>query len=261
MAILSAEAALSAHFSQFTVVGFYNWRKGYVDIFDVQGNGYVRPFSQGHWGLLGNWGTAASWQQELMLPIVWTSERIDIGQIKYFTLSITSEFEGSISYLVHTSDLGLFEGEESSYLIEEGNVNIPAFYGRYVYVTARVNGNQLRRMTIEANSSTYNIQLQNVDTSTLPGTPGSRTINIGRTASAIQDVKISVRAATPYAVNLYVSDQATSEVLIPVVRGKGAEPTFGLFGIDNEPRDGIIDIECKAMARQAMLGGNVYVLE
>jgi hypothetical protein len=61
-------------------------------------------------------------------------------------------------------------------------------------------------------------------------------------------------------VNLYVSDTATSQVLIPVVKSKGATPTFALYGIDNDARDGVVDISIKALPRQALIGGSLYVL-
>lgn len=256
MATVTCTGAFTVDIYMETLVGFSSQKKGYIELSD----GYVKPYTEGRWGLQTTWGETRYWGQNPTLPIRWTSELLDLGSVKDFTLNITSEFDGSISYIVHTSDLGLFAGEENEYLIEEGNTNIPAFSGQFVYVTARLNGRQLRRMTIEANSSTVNIQLTNVDTSTLPGTVGNRQLTVGRNISGILDVKVAVRAATAYPVNLYVSDTPTSEVLIPVVRSKGATPTIGLFGIDNDPRDGIVDIEFKALASQVMLGGNVYVL-
>ena len=259
-----ATAAISAEFELVPYAYFRDIKLGRIEKHGQFGDGYVRPISQGRWAEFSGrkWSDMGRWIQNPVLPIVWTSNKIDVGTIKYFTLSITSEFNGSISYLIWTSDTGEFDGEERQYLIEEGNTDIPAFYGRYLYVQARVTGNLLRRMTIETNSSTFDFQLQNVDTSTLSGTVGNRSFSLPTPISAIQDISISVKAATPYAVNLYVSDTATSEVLIPVVRSKvGTSPSFGLFGIDNDPRDGIVDVKIKAMNRQSMVGGNVYIIE
>jgi hypothetical protein len=59
-----------------------------------------------------------------------------------------------------------------------------------------------------------------------------------------------------------VSDTANSEILIPVVKSKSSSaPSFALYGIDNDPRDGVVDITITALPRQAMFGGNLVVLE
>jgi hypothetical protein len=74
-------------------------------------------------------------------------------------------------------------------------------------------------------------------------------------------MKIEPKAPTPYAVNLYVSDTPTSEVLIPVVKSKAAAaPSFVLYGIDNDPRDGVVDITLTTLPRQAMISGNMVVV-
>lgn len=83
-----------------------------------------------------------------------------------------------------------------------------------------------------------------------------------RSVSTIYDMNIECKAATSYAVNLYVSDTATSEVLIPVVKSKSATaPAIALYGIDNDPRDGVVDITITALPRMVMTGGNVIVIE
>jgi hypothetical protein len=59
-----------------------------------------------------------------------------------------------------------------------------------------------------------------------------------------------------------VSDTATSEILIPVIKSKNTTtPTFALYGIDNDPRDGVVDITVTALPRQAMFRGNLVVLD
>ena len=68
--------------------------------------------------------------------------------------------------------------------------------------------------------------------------------------------------ANNYAVNLYVSDTPTSKILIPVINSKSSSnPSFALYGIDNDPRDGIVDIKITALPRQAMFNGNLVVLD
>jgi hypothetical protein len=80
--------------------------------------------------------------------------------------------------------------------------------------------------------------------------------------SLIKDIVIQPKAAVSYPVNLYVSDTATSVVVIPVVTSKSpTAPTFALYGIDNDPRDSIVDITVTALPRQVFLAGNLVVLE
>jgi hypothetical protein len=81
-------------------------------------------------------------------------------------------------------------------------------------------------------------------------------------------------------VDLYVSNTATSVLLTPIVISKTAGGTymasgyyvddyfvnatgasFALYGIDNQPRDGIVDISLKGLPRQVMAGGNLLVIK
>jgi len=49
--------------------------------------------------------------------------------------------------------------------------------------------------------------------------------------------------------------------LIPVIESKSnTTPTFALYGIDNDPRDGIVDIQITAMRQMVMFEGNIVVL-
>ena len=114
-------------------------------------------------------------------------------------------------------------------------------------------------MRVTANTTVVEILIPNVDSSTLSGTNTNRVISLPAPVSLIKDIHIQVKAATSYPVNLYVSDTATSEILIPVVKSK-TTPSFALYGIDNDPRDGVVDITVKALPRQVMYGGNLVVL-
>ena len=156
----------------------------------------------------------------------------------------------------------MFGGEELEYCIKDGDDNISAFYGRYVYVSAIVDGKELKRFSIETRTNKSTIKLVNVDTSTLSGSSSNRIIDLPREVSQIYDINIECSAATSYAVNLYVSDTATSEVLIPVVKSKSStSPSIALYGIDNDPRDGIVDLTITALPRMLMNGGNLFVIE
>jgi hypothetical protein len=63
-------------------------------------------------------------------------------------------------------------------------------------------------------------------------------------------------------VNLYVSSSATSVVGIPVVVSKSStQPSFAVYGIDNDPRDATVDIMIKALPRQVMSGQKLRIIE
>lgn len=257
MAIKTAEAALASSSICYAITGFIPYSVGELD----QTSNSIRAIGVGQWKDLSGttWAEFNQWWTT-QKQIQWTSPLIDIGEIRNFNLTIQSEFDGSLMYKVYVSDTEDFHGPETEYILENGNLAVPSFYGRYVYVTAFLNGPELRRMTITSNTETVTYKLLNVDTSTLSGSAGNRLLSLPTPVSGITDINIECKAATPYAVNLYVSDTATSEILIPVVRNKTTSPSIGLFGIDNDARDGIVDITVSALPRQVFINGNLIVV-
>jgi hypothetical protein len=257
MATITAEAALSTTVIMEPITGFQYQFVGIVD-----DSGFIKPESQGGWYQLA--GTAWSqWTNFTLnpLPIKITSPLIDLGRVDYFTINIDADLDGTVEYLVYVSENGQFAGEETETFIKDGDNNIPAFYGQFIYVVARADSEEFRRMTITTDKTLKYLTLNDINSSTLSGTNTARQIPMPETVSAITDIKISVKATTPYAVNLYVSDTATSEIAIPVIKSKNATtPTFALYGIDNDPRDAVVDIEITAMPRQAMTGGSIRVI-
>ena len=257
MAIKSAQASLSFTAYQVAKTGFIAYADGVLDT----ASGTVKANGTSRWGDLTSWSVFNSYITSYQ-TIKWTAPLLDLGAVQYFTLAIEAEFDGELSYLIHISETGAFAGEETEYYIEEGDMNVPGFYGRYIYVTTVLNGKELRRIQITANTVVKEYIIPNVDSSTLSGTNTNRVIDLPTPVSLIKDIHIQVKAATSYAVNLYVSDTATSEILIPVVKSKsGTSPAFALYGIDNDPRDGIVDITIKALPKQIMYGGNIVVIE
>jgi hypothetical protein len=258
MALENASATLTSAFIQVTKTGFINYQQGYIDPV----SGTVKANGSNKWSNLsgGSWNDFTNYLSNFE-QIVWTAPLIDLGAVDYFTLNIESVFKGTIAYIIHVSETGQFSGEETETFVQDGDTNVPGFYGRYIYVTARVTGTELNSFTINADIATREYILSNVNTSTLSGTSSNRTMALATPVSIIKDIHIQPKAATSYAVNLYVSDTATSEVLIPVIKSKTTSgPTFALYGIDNDPRDGIVDIKITALPRQVMFGGNLIVL-
>ena len=275
MTTQSASAALSSQFTSEIITGFIPYRQGVID----PTTGSVKAVGNNRWGNLRGttWATFKSYIRDF-LPIKWTSNLVDIGQVDWFTLAISSEFSGTLSYIIYTSSTGRFTGEETILKVVDGDSNIPAFYGRYVYVTAFVTGQEFISMQITSSRATVEYFYRDVDTTTLSGTSSQRYLSLDNPISKITELTVTPQA-TSYAVDLYVSDTATSRVLIPVVISKassglyftsgyitenyfseGSQASFALYGIDNQPRDGVVDLHLKGLPRQVMAGGNLYAI-
>lgn len=277
MAIKTGEAQLTTTFTFLPVTGFILYNQGILDPV----SGTIKAQGQGRWGsLLGTtWSTFNNYVNTF-LPIRWTSPKIDTGEVAYFNIAINSEFDGTVFYRIYVSNTGDFTGEETEYIIQDGDSNIAAFYGRFIYVTAECTGVELSRMSITTDKEVVEYTYRDLDTSTLDGSSSQRTLNLDNPISLITEMVITPRAATPYAVDLYVSSSATSVLLTPIVISKAAGgnylvndyiaqdyfvssfgASFALYGIDNQPRDGIVDISLKGLPRQAMTGGNLLVIK
>jgi hypothetical protein len=257
MAIKTAQASLTGAFALDAITGFIPRSQGFVD----SETGYVRANTTGQWSAVSSWGSFISYNQSYT-QIRWTSDLIDVGEIKDFTMKIQTEYEGQLFFIIHVSDIEAFAGEETEYTIQNGDLAVPSFRGRYAYVTAVVDGNELRRMTITTESKKTTRVFADVDTSTLSGTASARLYSLPVPVSKVVDVQIQVKEPTPYAVDLYVSNTPTSEVLIPMTISKTTSGvTFALYGIDNVARNGVVDIQMTTMARQAMISGNLVVVE
>lgn len=258
MATKEFNAALAVDFIITPTTGFIDYKQGQLDTLTSA----VKPLSASAWSMLSGrtWATFNNFIIQRQ-QIRWTSPLVDLGSSKYFTLDVRSEFDGDIYYIVHTSETGAFAGEEVETLIQEGDTDIEAFYGQFVYVTAFVDGRELRKMSIKTSSQSIELKINNVDTSTLSGTVSQRSLELPQDVSKIVDIKVECQAPSAYAVNLYVSDTATSQVLIPIVKSKSvANPSIALYGIDNDARDGVVDVTITALPKQIMYSGNIYTI-
>jgi hypothetical protein len=277
MATKTFEAALSFTSSITPITGFVPFEQGILDPV----SGTIKAIGRGRWGSLSgsSWTRFTSYVNTFE-KIKWTSTRIDTGEIAYFNLAISAEFEGSVFYRIYVSNTGEFTGEETEYLIRDGDTNVSAFYGRYVYVTAECTGVELRQMQITTDKETVEYTYRDLDTSTLGGSSSQRTLTLDNPISLITEMVITPRAPSAYAVDLYVSNTSTSTLLIPIVISKAAGgnyiatdyiasdyfassfgASFALYGIDNQARDGIVDISLKGLPRQVMAGGNLLVIK
>ena len=258
MALVTATGAWTSTFTILPQTGFVYFQDGIIDPL----TGVVTAPSTGRWAVLSGttWSSWRNYRQQLS-QIKWTAPLLDLGSPQYFALNVACDFQGTMQYLIHTSTTGDFATDVEEYLITGSDLNITSFYGQFVYVTAILDGPELRRMTVTTDTTSRQLQLVNVNSSTLSGSNTARQIPLPGVYSSIKEIHIQPKAATAYAVNLYVSDTATSVVTIPVVVSKSSTPTFALYGIDNEPRDAVVDITLEVMPRMAMIGGNLTVID
>lgn len=256
MAIQDASATLESQF-EFTAL------RGYLNLQEAEINyatGYLQALPKASsWLSAPTWDSFNSYRSGTN-PIRWTAPVIDLGSSVDFCLEITCVSDGVNRFIVHTSDTGLFAGEETETEITQGDLDIEGFTGRYVAVTMISTATIVERFSVTATQQTQQFWLRNIDTSTLAGSITERQIPIDRPLSKITDIVIQPRAATTYAVNLYVSDTATSQVVIPVVKSKSSTPTFALYGIDNDARDSVVDIQISGLPRMAAVDGGIIVI-
>jgi hypothetical protein len=213
-----------------------------------------------HAGL--TWDAWRTWDTPLS-TIVWYAPILDLGTPKNFTLNITTKSTGTVSYQVYTSTTGQFQGEETANTIGSGATNVASFSGQFVLVvvTATYNNTALTITDIQVVpkiSTPLEILFKDLDTSTLPGTNTARTLIMTQPVSQILDVLITPQTVTSYALDLYVSSTATSNTVVPRIISKDATgPVIALVGLDNKPRDGVVDILIKALGSQNMVANNL----
>lgn len=222
----------------------------------------VYPADTTKWSDLSTWDAFTTWYVTPTLPLVWYSNRIDLGVKQDFNLIINTNAIGSVGYTIYTSDTGAFKGEETAHTILNTDTDVPGFSAVYVYVVAQVSATsgvtRLQDMNIRATTQSISQTLTNIDTSTLSGSITNRVLPVTRAFSTISTVDISVQQVTAYAVDLYVSNYATSTTLIPrVVAKTRTGPTIALLGTDGSNKDGVIDVTITGLPQQYMSNNNL----
>jgi len=217
-------------------------------------------------GLSGKtWKDWTEWSYSTLNTILWYAPEISLGsQAVNFTLNIKTDSNAAITYKVYTSLTGDYASDGVETIIEPGAVQIFSFFGRYCLI-----GVQADRITelptissIQAEASlvgAISIEFSKVDTSTLAGSSASRVLPLGKTVSRVTDVKIMpYETASPYALDVYVTNTPTSTFLIPKVVSIGTTSiNIALIGVDNHARDGVVDVTVKALPEQYMDGNDL----
>lgn len=227
----------------------------------------IYPVSTSTWsGLSGNtWSAWNQWAYATNSQIIWMMPMMFMGNNpSSMNLSITCSSTGLVSYKVYTSDLGAFSGEETETVINQGATLVPPFKSKYmmiiVYATAQSTSplsiSEITVNTTVPKATEYIIN--DLDSSTCAGSSSSRQIPLPGAVGAITDIQITPREVTAYALDLYVSSTATSTYVIPKVISKNSTtPTFALVGLDNKPRDAVVDIVIKSLSYSQMSGNNL----
>jgi hypothetical protein len=225
-------------------------------------NNTIYPESNSTWSGLSTrtWDTWNEWAYSTQDTITWFAPLLDFGSIpKTFTLDIETESNATISYQVYTSQLGDFTDAVET-LIPAGSTGVTSFTGRTcliaVIATRIIEMPKISSIVVTSNYvGSLVLNYSQVDTSTLGGTNTNRTLPLGTTVSRVTDVKIMPNEVTSYNLDVYVTNTPTSTYVIPKVMSRGVDAiNFALVGVDNQPRDAVVDIVVEALPEQYMVG-------
>ena len=220
----------------------------------------VEPAPAGSWTALSNWNSALNWNPSA-IDIEWASEILNLPPGPC-AIEITTEAAGTVEYDIWVSPSGAFNGDETITNISQDDTDIPAFEGIAAIVVVKVNNSnglpQLFDMEARATNQSRIISVNGIDTSTLAGTTSARTLDLGRSIAGITNIQITPKAVSNYTMAVYSTDYPTSNVVVPIVVDKTV-PSIRLVGLDNVPRDGIIDVVAEALPEQYMSGNNLLL--
>lgn len=220
----------------------------------------VEPEQGGAWSDYDTWATAQNWNPGAG-PIEWVSEPLFLPP-GACAIEITAEAAGEVSYEVWVSPSGEFDDDETIVYIEPGDQNIAAFQGQIAYIVAKVTNStglaQLFDLQVRATNQSRFISINGIDTSTLAGSVTARTLDLGRPISGVTNIQITPKSTANYTMAVFSTDFPTSNVVIPVVVDKTV-PSIRLVGLDNVPRDAVVDIVAEALPEQYMSGNNLLL--
>jgi hypothetical protein len=225
----------------------------------------VLPDDAGTWDDLDTrtWDTWTEWFVEPPEDLVWQVGPVVLPASKTFNLKIITLATGTVEYEVSTSNTGAFAGEETTVLVESGDTGVSGFSGQFFIIMVKVTGTSgapiLQGVEYSTSESANTLSLNNINTATLAGTSASRTLTLPKPIGAITNIQITPQAVSSYALDLYVSSTPTSTTVMPRVISKTSTPQFALVGLDNKPRDAVVDIVIEYLAEGYMNGNNLLV--
>jgi len=224
----------------------------------------IVPNDTGTWtGAPSTWDDWTTWNFKPVSTLVWLTDMLDLGETKTVNLKIATTANGTIEYDIYSSTTGAFSGEETVTSITADQEDIPAITAQFIIVAVKVTQtrglNTLEYVEVKANDAKVNILLKDVDLSTLAGSTSSRTLVLPRRVSGIVDIIITPKElSSPYTLDLYVSSTQTSTQLVPKIVSKTRTgPQIALTGLDNQPRNGTVDVSIWALPEMYMQDGNI----
>lgn len=233
-------------------------------IFDFENQQVTAP-DTGTWADLTTWAEWTQYSTQTDDEMVWLLDPVDLGEIKQFCLTITTNANGLVDYYVYTSTTGAFNGEETETVILAGDTGIPAFNTRFYQIGVRVERlaapQVLTGVEVRLVETKNKFSIDNVDTTTInDGSSQGYLLPFNRRVGTITNVQITPREVTPFQLDVYVTDYPTSTVVIPVITNKTADSvSFALYGLDNLPRDAIVDVLVEYLPEMYMDGRNLRV--
>lgn len=239
--------------------------KGFYD----QNTQTIVPDSTSTWDGLASttWDSWTEWAYSTDTQIIWQVPDIQLGYYPAtVNLEITCVSNGEVSYKVYGSDNGGFGGEEVETVVAHTAASVPAF--KYRFLRVFVYANELNNETVTISKIDVKAKtpvateliINDLDSATCAGTNLARVIPLPRTVGTILDIKVTPREVTPYNLDVYVTNTPTSTYVIPKVISKSnTSPTFALVGLDNQPRDAVVDIIIKSLPNTYMNGNNLVI--
>lgn len=233
-------------------------------ILDVENQRVVAP-DTGVWSSLTTWSAWNTWSTATDDYMYYLLDPVDLEEVKQFCLTITTEANGIVDYYIYTSDTGAFNGEEVETVILEGDTGITAFNTRFYQVGLRVEKltqpQEITGIEVRVVEGKNKFSINNVDTSTInDGSTQGYVVPFNRSVGTITNVQITPQEVTPFQLDVYVTDYPTSTIVIPHVTSKTANSvSFALYGLDNQPRDAVVDILVEYLPEMYMDGRNLRV--
>lgn len=233
-------------------------------IFDFENQQVTAP-DTGTWADLTTWAEWTNYSTQTDDEMFWLLDPVDLGEVKQFCLTITTNANGLVDYYVYTSDTGAFSGEETETVILAGDTGIPAFNTRFYQIGVKVERlaapQVITGIEVRVVQSKNRFSIDNVNTADInDGSTQGYVLPFNRRVGTITNVQITPKETTPYIMDVYVTDRPMSTTVVPFVTDKtGDSVSFALVGLDNQPRDAIVDVIVEYLPEMYMDGRNLRV--
>jgi hypothetical protein len=215
--------------------------------------------------------TWENWHQWISAPagyFLWNSPIIDNGTNITFNCLITTEAVGNVSYTIRTTNTG-FDGNDTVTTANIGDIDITAFSGRFLCVTANVRAegslHSLTSLDVNVTNEKLTIVQGDLDTSTLSGTSSSRQLDLGRAVSYIYNIQMTPHLTTSfsgytasgYVTNDYFTETAVTGAFPQIIDKLNGGANIAVVDNDGNYVDTTLDLVAYALPEQYMDGINL----